>query len=138
MFEWLIVSSYHFVILIFDLTYGSGEYEACFVKIEARVLGLWLEEAFGPKLPKSSFQAPNPKCYGFGIKTFFHIKLHKIVHKISLYLQNLADFLQSHECLFIPRKLKNNSFLKETLFWSTKIQNVWNCLTKQTKTQPTF
>ena len=108
MFEWLIISSYHFVVLVFDLTYASGQNETCFVKIEARVLGLWLDETFGPKLPKSSFQAPNPKCYGFGIKTFSHIKLHKIVHKIRLYLQNLADFLQIHERLFIPRKLKKN------------------------------
>ena len=55
MFEWLIVSSYHFVILVYVLTYASGQNETCFVKIEARVLGLWLDETFGPKLPKSSF-----------------------------------------------------------------------------------
>ena len=43
-----------FVILL-DLTNDSGQNEVFSVKIEARVLDLFLDETFGSKLSKASF-----------------------------------------------------------------------------------
>ena len=37
-----------------DLNYHSGQNEVFFVETEARVLDLWPDETFGPKLPKTT------------------------------------------------------------------------------------
>ena len=38
-------------IIFLDSSYDSGKDEVLFVKIEAKVLDLWLDKSFGPKLP---------------------------------------------------------------------------------------
>ena len=54
--------------LLSESFYNFGEKEVLSVKIGAKVVDLWLDMFFGPKWPKCSFYAPDPK-----IKKFFEI-----------------------------------------------------------------
>ena len=85
------------------------ENEVLFLKIETRVLtyGLIspLQQALGPNWPKQVFRPQTSKCQSFGIWKFFHVKLHKILHKISSFSNFWVIFELS---VFIPRKLQKN------------------------------
>ena len=58
--------------ILFDLSYDSWENEVLFVKIEARVLDVWLDTSSGPKWPKCSFWAPDPKVKKFFVISWFY------------------------------------------------------------------
>ena len=51
--------------ILFDLSYDSSENDVLFVKIEARVLDVWLDTSSGPKWAKCSFWASDPKVKKF-------------------------------------------------------------------------
>ena len=79
-----------------DLSYDFGKYEVLFVKIGAMVLNLQRHRSFakglGPKLPQTSFRPQTSNVHSFEIQIFFHVKLHKILHKASTYFQILGHF----------------------------------------------
>ena len=79
-----------------DSSCDFGKNEVLFVKIGAMVLDLQHDTSFakglGPKLPKTSFTPQTPNVHSFEIQIFFHVKLHKILHKASTYFQILGDF----------------------------------------------
>ena len=63
-----------------DSSYDFGENEVLFVKIGARVLDIWLDTSFGPKWPKFSFLAQDPKVMKF-------LKLHNFIGLILWFLR---------------------------------------------------
>ena len=54
--------------ILLNSSHDSQENEVLFVKSRAKVQDLWLDMFSGPKWPKYSFLAPNPK-----VKEFFDI-----------------------------------------------------------------
>ena len=51
--------------ILLKANYDSGLNEVLYVKIDGRVQELWLDTSFGPKGPKCSFLAPDPKVNFF-------------------------------------------------------------------------
>ena len=51
--------------ILLDSSHDSRENEVLFVKVIAIVLDIWLDTSFGPKWPKCSFYAPDPKVKKF-------------------------------------------------------------------------
>ena len=108
------------------------ENEVLFLKIETRVLtyGLIspLQQALGPNWPKQVFRPQTSKCQSFGIWKFFHVKLHKILHKISSCFQIFGSFL-SYQCLF-PENCKKT--LQKSSSWchSKYVTSIKACLRK--------
>ena len=53
------------LIIFLNLAYDSAQNEIFFVKIKIRVLNLWLDETFGPKLQKNQFLGTIPQMLQF-------------------------------------------------------------------------
>ena len=62
------------------------------MKIEARILELWLDMSSEPKWPKCSFSAPDPK-----IKQFFKISL----LDLSYFSEEIEDLIVKIEARFV-------------------------------------
>ena len=62
--------------ILLNSSQDSWENEVLFVKIEARVLDLWLDTSSGAKWPKCSFLTPGPKVNNFfEVSKFYWIHL---------------------------------------------------------------
>ena len=105
---------------------------SCFWKLKLRFSsnGLIspLQRTLGPNCPKLVFrpQTLNVRALWAGVWNFYHVKLYNTVHKISPCLQILGHFWQSYECLFPEKCKKPFKNLQKSIFWSTKIQYLWN------------
>ena len=72
-----------------DSSYNSRKNQVLFVKIEARVLELWLDMSSGPNWSKYSFQATDPKANKFFEILWFNWIHFMILEKMRSCLQNL-------------------------------------------------
>ena len=96
------------MITLLDLTYDSGQYVVFCDKIWPRVLDLWLDVSFGPKLPKTSFYAcPRLQMLdtAFRSNNFFVLRFINYA-KNKLLFSNFGWFL-AKVWVFIARKLQN-------------------------------
>ena len=67
-----------------------------YVKIDGRIQELWLDTSFGPKWPKYSFQAPDPKLTNIFEISWFHWKQLMILDKIRSCMWKLMVGFRSY------------------------------------------
>ena len=106
-----------------DSLYDFRKSEVLFVKIEVRVLDLWLDTSSGPKWPKCNFYAIDPKVNKFFKTSWFYWIGLMILDRMRSFLWKLELGLWTYSLIYLlgpsgpnlvsrPQSLGSRNFLR--------------------------